>query len=119
MLTLTIRFIKSFEFRTTKNLIVKVEEKLSVKELLTEAIEKSKNTSGFKPYENCKFDTLKLYVKAHGSKSQNLVINLENDDFLHFEKTLAECGIENETEISLFNLDDYLAYKSGLQETKW
>jgi Uncharacterized conserved protein (DUF2340) len=119
MLTLTIRFIKSFQYRTTKNLIIQVEEGITVGELIGRAIEQSKTCSGFKPYANCVLDTAKLYVKAHGSKSQNLVINLQDDFFLDYEKSLEQEGIENETEISLFNLKDYLDYKNDLQDTKW
>ena len=100
-------------------MVIKVERQITIKDLLAAALLTSTTTSGFKPYSNCKLDTLKLYVKAHGSKSQNLVINLENDDFLNLESTLEECGIENETEISLFNKEDYFKYKSGMQETKW
>lgn len=40
-------------------------------------------------------DTLKLYTKAMGTKTQNLIINLEDDPekwFTDDEKTLAEYG---------------------------
>lgn len=88
---------------------------------------------------------MKLYVKAHESKTQNLIINLDDKDFLSMDATLFEQGIgtrnklslpksiciyiwldmdifilqrpkpkliiENETEISFFNRQDYLNYK--------
>lgn len=37
---------------------------------------------------------MKLYVKAHGSKTQNLIINLDHEDwFMDDNKTLAEYGV--------------------------
>ncbi len=79
-----------------------------------------------KPYFNCEFgiflfwfsDTMKLYVKAHGSKSQNLIINLDQQAFLDPLKTLNDCGIENETEISFFKKSDYEKFAAN-PETKW
>lgn len=59
-------------------------------------------------------DTLKIYTKAHGSKTSNLIINLDHDDELMLnddEATLADLGIENETEISFFNGAAYRAYQ--------
>jgi hypothetical protein len=64
-------------------------------------------------------DSMKMYVHAHGSKTSNLVINLEPTDvFFRDEETLEELGVENETEISFFNLKAYLDYKAN-PETKW
>lgn len=51
----------------------------------------------------------------------NLVINMDNDDATILkdqDKTLAECGVENETELSLFNMEAYLEYKKNPEE-KW
>lgn len=70
---------------------------------------------------NTRVDTLKIYSKAFGSKTMNLAINLEEDDKLVLsdtEKTLAEYGVENETDISAFNWADYEEYKKNPEE-KW
>lgn len=56
-------------------------------------------------------DTLKLYVKQHGSKSQNLIINLDEDGVFEDGMTLEEARIENETEISFYNQANFLEYK--------
>lgn len=51
----------------------------------------------------------------------NLVINMEDDDQLVLSdssKTLLQCGIENETELSVFNWNDYVEYKKNPEE-KW
>ncbi|KAK6541233.1 hypothetical protein TWF694_008600 [Orbilia ellipsospora] len=53
--------------------------------------------SGWKPYQNVQFDSMKLYTKAQGTKTQNLIINLDNPEWMFDDdsKTLAEvgCGI--------------------------
>ena len=66
------------------------------------------------------FDTLKVYVKAHGAKTSNLIINLDHEDWFldKDDQTLEELGIENETELSYFVRKDYDLYKSH-PETKW
>lgn len=52
--------------------------------------------------------------QAFGSKTNDTVINCENDDNLILKEslTLSECGVKNETEISFFKLDDYIEYKT-------
>jgi len=75
---------------------------------------------GWKPYRNVDLDTLKLYTKAHGAKTSNLIINLDHDDWILTDdsKTLVELGFENETEVSFFNGRDYEAFKLDPQ-TSW
>lgn len=109
---ITIRIIKSFEFRTFKNIILNLDELMTVQDLKLMLL--SKLPRGF----NGKYDTLKMYFKGHGSKTSNLIINLDNDDILDDSKTLKDCGIENETEISFFNLEDYMKYKEN-PVVKW
>ncbi|KAJ1328703.1 hypothetical protein BSLG_009938 [Batrachochytrium salamandrivorans] len=107
-MTLTVRLIKSFDYRTFKNLVVQhIAKDMLVKDFKILVL------------ENC----LKLYVKAHGSKSQHLIINLDHDSgddtyILDDAQTLASHGIEHETEVSFFNTSLYLAYKAN-PETKW
>ena len=60
--------------------------------------------SGFKPYRKVDFDTLKIYVKAHGFKvccnrhqadqTQNLIINMDNEEWTlnDDEQTLEDAG---------------------------
>ncbi|CAI2192132.1 13927_t:CDS:2 [Funneliformis geosporum] len=122
--TITIRLIKNFEYRTIKNLVfqhVNLETTtiIELKELVRERI---KTTSGLKAFRNVNYDTLKLYTKAHGTKTQNLVINIDDDThsvFLNDDSTLISCGIENETEISFFNREAYETYKTHPDVIKW
>ncbi|KAF9574186.1 hypothetical protein EC968_007281 [Mortierella alpina] len=121
--TLTIRVIKSFEYRTSKNLVLHNINLLTttVGDLFGLIIQQIKTTPGWKPYQNVTFDTLKLYTKAHGAKTMNLIINLDHDEDWILNKPealLAECGIENETEISIFNRELYEAFKQH-PDMKW
>lgn len=114
--TLTIRCIKSFEYRTEKNLVLRGLDltHLKVGDLIEQCQKAIKTTAGFKPYKLIKFDTLKLYTQAHSHKTMNLIINLENDDWIleDPEQTLADAGAVNETEYSLFNRDAYAKFKA-------
>ncbi|RIA97315.1 hypothetical protein C1645_752580 [Glomus cerebriforme] len=121
--TITIRIIKNFEYRTVKNLVLQHVnlETTTFKELKDLVREKINSTPGLKPFRNVNYDTLKLYTKAHGAKTQNLVINIDDDENLIFpdDATLISCGIENETEISFFNREAYEVYKTHPDVIKW
>lgn len=129
---LTIRIVKSFPYRNVKNHIL---PSVNLKETTPLDLIKSlrniiNTTGGLRPYRNVTYDTLKIYTKAHGSKSMQLVINLDHDDdwVLLCEdtsntiagdgKSLYELGVENETEISMFNWSDYQEFKQNPEE-KW
>ncbi|VDB88616.1 unnamed protein product [Peniophora sp. CBMAI 1063] len=120
--TLTLRVIKSFEFRTEKSLVLhdvnlETETVGGLKERARQAIQ---TQAGWKPYRNATLDTLKLYTKAHGAKTTNLIINLDHDEWILEDdsKILADIGFENETEVSFFNRELYEAFKKN-PETKW
>jgi len=63
---------------------------------------------------------VKLYTKAHGAKTTNLIINLDHDDWILNDESaiLASLGFENETEVSFFNRELYEAFKMN-PLTKW
>ncbi|EMG50776.1 AIM29 Altered inheritance rate of mitochondria protein 29 [Candida maltosa Xu316] len=125
---ITVRIIKSFPYRNVKNHIIKDIDLKSTtpKQLLDRIINVINTTGGLRPYRTVEYDTIKIYTKAHGSKSMNLVINFENDDewvlvsptITGNDKSLWELGIQNETELSLFKWDDYVEYKANPVE-KW
>lgn len=131
---LTVRIIKSFPYRNVKNQILpSVDLKNTNPAQLFEMIEKLiATTGGLRPYRTVEYNTLKVYTHAHGSKSMNLVINFEgdsDDDFMIFckdpsntksgtEKCLWDLGIENETELSIFNWEGYQDFKKNPEE-KW
>ncbi|KAL1936006.1 hypothetical protein VTP01DRAFT_140 [Rhizomucor pusillus] len=120
---ITVRCIKSFEYRTCKSLVLQHLnlETTTVGELKELVREKIKTTPGWKPYHNVQFDTLKLYTVAHGHKTQNLIINMEDDAKLIFaddSATLAWLGLENEAELSFFNREAYETFKKN-PDMKW
>ncbi|KAK7023781.1 hypothetical protein R3P38DRAFT_2954144 [Favolaschia claudopus] len=120
--TLTVRVIKSFEYRTEKsfvlhNLNLESTTVGHLKDLARAAIA---SQPGWKPYRNVTLDTMKLYTHAHGAKTTNLIINLDHDDWILDDdsKLLADLGFENETEVSFFNKELYTQFKANPQ-TNW
>lgn len=125
--TLTIRVIKSFPYRNVKNFVLKsynLKEKTG-HDLFQDCLNHINTDGAFRPFRNVSYDTMKIYTHAHGSKTVNLVINFDHDDDdwvidvkTPESKKLADYDIENETEISLYNLDDYIKFKANPEE-KW
>ncbi|KAF2071519.1 hypothetical protein CYY_007163 [Polysphondylium violaceum] len=118
---LIVRVIKSMEYRTIKNLLLKdIDLNTNVAEFKQIVREKIQTTSGFLPYRNKEYDSMKIYFIPHGQKSSNLTINLDQDEGLVLDdkKTLAECGIVYETEISFYRNEEYIKFKAN-PEVKW
>ncbi|TIA86441.1 hypothetical protein E3P99_03678 [Wallemia hederae] len=124
--TLTIRLIKSFEYRTTKNLILKGVDltQTTVMQLVEMCKKEVQSQPRYKAFRNVEFDCIKLYTQAHFHKTTNLIINIDNEHWIigDWDTLLADIvidghQIENETELSLFNKQ---AYDTFLQnpETK-
>ncbi|ODV60087.1 Aim29p ASCRUDRAFT_71131 [Ascoidea rubescens DSM 1968] len=121
--TITVRVIKSFAYRNVKSWVFHDIDltKTTIRELMELMNQVILSNSLFRPFKTSKFDTLKLYTKAHGAKTMNLTINMEDDQLLilkELDKTLYEYGVENETEISYFKMADYLEFKANPAE-KW
>eukprot|EP00105_Crassostrea_gigas_P044644 XP_019928792.1 PREDICTED: UPF0538 protein C2orf76 homolog isoform X2 [Crassostrea gigas] len=100
MATVTIRLIRSFEHRNLKHVVY-------------HDVDLTQSVADFKEF--VRKDTLKISHKAYGYKSNDPVINLEDDEklILKEESSLKENGVENETEISFFKMEDYLEYKKN------
>lgn len=121
--TITVRVIKSFAYRTVKPLVLR---NLNLLETTVEALKATvRNEIATKPawkaYRNVELDTVKLYTVAHGHKTTNLIINLEEDPHLMLnddKRNLASYGIENETELSIYNKAQYDEYVLD-PEMKW
>ncbi|CAB16364.1 hypothetical protein POMI540_0786 [Schizosaccharomyces pombe] len=120
--TLTVRVIRNFEYRTLKNVVFHDIDLATTtvdqfKKIIDERIQ---TDPSLKIYRTTHFDTLKIYVKAQQHKTQNLAINLDHDDWILNDgaKTLSLCGIENETELSYFELAAYKAYQANPVQ-KW
>lgn len=121
---ITIRIIKSFEYRSMKALVLKHVDltKMTVSELRDHCQKEVRSNPTFKPFRSWadKLDTLKIYTRAHGAKTTNLIINLDKPEWIldNNDKTLSEHGLENEAELSLFHRPDYDAFLQH-PETKW
>lgn len=135
---ITIRIIKSFEFRSMKAYVIKNIDltTTTVAQLEEKCRQEVKSNSAYRAFKSYadKLDTLKLYTRAHGSKTTNLIINLDHSDWVLQDKnlgalakaeqktkentTLAEIGVENETELSFFNKEAYEAFLAD-PSTKW
>ncbi|XP_048339342.1 UPF0538 protein C2orf76 homolog isoform X2 [Sphaerodactylus townsendi] len=96
--TITVRLIRSFEHRNFKPVVY---PSINLDQTVKEFIEFVKN------------DTMKIIHQAHGSKTSELVVSLEDDDklILAEDSTLKAAGIANETELAFFCMDDYRKYK--------
>ncbi|CCK72802.1 Aim29p KNAG_0L01830 [Huiozyma naganishii CBS 8797] len=124
--TLTVRVIKSFPYRNVKNLVLanyNLREKTGA-DLMHDCLQHIKSEGSFRPFRSVDYDTLKIYTHAHRSKTVNLVINFDHDDDWIIDtrdpqgKKLCEYDIENETEISMYKLEDYQKFKENPEE-KW
>ncbi|KAF9533334.1 hypothetical protein CPB83DRAFT_866862 [Crepidotus variabilis] len=115
--TLTVRIIKSLKFRTEKSLVIHHLDLTSTRvgDLKQIAKHSIATQQGWKPYQNLVLDTLKLYTKAHGSKTSNLIINLDHDDWILDDDTklLQDVGFEHETEVSFFSRLEYDSFRSN------
>ncbi|KAI9594934.1 hypothetical protein BDF19DRAFT_465814 [Syncephalis fuscata] len=112
----TVRLIKSFEYRTFKNLLI---HNVDLTQTVMEFKQHIREASGMKPFMTIDYDTLKVYTQAHGSKTNNLIINLNHDEWIMEDtKQLADYGLANETELSFFNRDAYETFKNDPQ-VKW
>lgn len=79
-----------------------------------------KTRPGWKVYKGVQLDTLKLYTHAHGSKTTNLIINLDHQEWILADPAalLQTLDIQNETELSFFNRADYDSFLEDPTE-KW
>jgi len=112
--TLSIRLIRSFEHRNLRFFpLQQVNLNWNTEELMTaikDRIQKSTNLPP--PFKKYDFDTLKIEHQAHGAKTNDPVMNCDNDDLLILKpgQTLSLCNIKSETEVAVFKMTDYQAY---------
>lgn len=140
---ITVRIIKSFEFRSMKAYVLKSVDltTMTIAQLEDKCRAEVKTNSAYRAFRSYaeQLDTLKLYTRAHGAKTTNLIINLDRPEWLLTDDnlgklikegegkregrtkentTLAEIGVENETELSFFNRKAYEAFLAN-PNTKW
>ncbi|PNJ58646.1 UPF0538 protein C2orf76 homolog isoform X1 [Pongo pygmaeus] len=95
--TITVRLIRSFEHRNFKPVVYHgVNLDQTVKEFIIFLKQDVPlRTSLPPPFRNYKYDTLKIIHQAHKSKTNELVLSLEDDDrlLLKEDSTLKAAGI--------------------------
>lgn len=118
--TITVRVIRNFEYRTIKNHVFRNVDltKWTPQTLIDEVKALVAVTGGFRPYRTVEFNGVKIYTHAHLTKTQNLSINLDHDDWILSEpskinKPLAELDVKNESELSVFNKQAYDEFKAN------
>jgi len=111
---LSIRLIRSFEHRNLRFFPLKAVDLSWTTEQLMSVIKENIATSSSlpPPFRKFNFDTLKIEHQAHGAKSNDPVMNCDNDDQLILKpgQKLSESNVRHETEIAFFKLSDYQAY---------
>ncbi|XP_039211638.1 UPF0538 protein C2orf76 homolog isoform X1 [Crotalus tigris] len=113
----TVRLIRSFEHRNFRPVVYhNVNLDQTVKEFIA-FVKKdiTSRTELLPPFRKYTYDTMKIIHQAHGSKTNELVVSLEDDDRLILEEdsTLKATGVANETELAFFCMDDYRKYKTN------
>ncbi|XP_053765559.1 UPF0538 protein C2orf76 homolog isoform X1 [Panthera pardus] len=115
--TITVRLIRSFEHRNFKPIVYRgVNLDQTTKEFIVFLKQDIPlRTSLPPPFRNYKYDKLKIVHQAHKSKTNELVLSLEDDDrlMLKEDSTLRASGIAHETEIAFFCEEDYKNYKAN------
>ncbi|XP_007425600.1 UPF0538 protein C2orf76 homolog [Python bivittatus] len=114
--TVTVRLIRSFEHRNFRPVLYHdVNLDQTVKEFIAFVKKDVMSRTGLlPPFRKYTYDTMKIIHQAHGSKTNELVVSLEDDDklILAEDSTLKVAGVANETELAFFCMDDYRKYKT-------
>lgn len=96
-LTLTVRLVRSFEYKTVRTLYFhNVDlEATSLVQLKSMVDERVQETENLRFLQAVPFDTFKIYSQPHGAKTSNPVINMIDDDKLilpDWSQSLASLG---------------------------
>lgn len=123
--TITVRLIRSFEYRTIRNHVFRNIDltKWTPRRLIAEVKALVAVAPGFTPYRTIEFDAVKIYTHAHLTKTQNLSINLDNDEWVlsvpeKLDTPLNDIGVMNESELSVFNYNAYAGFRENPVQ-KW
>ncbi|XP_043987852.1 UPF0538 protein C2orf76 homolog isoform X3 [Gambusia affinis] len=101
----TVRLIRSFEQRNFKPVVF---QQVSLNQTVQDFMRWVRD------------DTMKIIHQAHGSKTSELVMSLDDDEklILQDDQTLKAAGVANETEVGFFRKEDYVFYKTN-PKSKW
>lgn len=120
--TLTVRLVRSFEYRNFKPVVFQaVPLEQSVHDFIQHVLKDIETRPGLPPpFRKYHYDTMKIIHQAHGAKTNDLVMSLDDQDkpFLQGNESLRAVGIANETELAFFRKADYDVFKANPQ-TAW
>ncbi|XP_042350777.1 UPF0538 protein C2orf76 homolog [Plectropomus leopardus] len=118
----TVRLVRSFEHRNFKSVVFhRVRLEQTVQRFMQLVREDIVTRQGLPlPFKKYTYDTMKIIHQAHGAKTNELVMSLEDDEKLILQdgQTLEAAGVANETEVAFFRKEDYELYKANPQ-TAW
>ncbi|XP_029386304.1 UPF0538 protein C2orf76 homolog [Echeneis naucrates] len=115
----TVRLVRSFEHRNFKPVVFHGVDLDQTVQDFTQLVRDDITTRpGLPPpFRKYTYDTMKIIHQAHGAKTNELVMNLEDDEklILHDDQTLRTAGVVNETEVAFFRREDYCLFKTNPQ----
>ncbi|XP_034416840.1 UPF0538 protein C2orf76 homolog isoform X1 [Cyclopterus lumpus] len=119
---LTVRLVRSFEHRNFKPVVFHgVNLDQTVQNFIQLVRDDIATRRGLPPpFKTYAYDTMKIIHQAHGAKTNELVMSLEDDEnlILQDNQTLRAAGVANETEVAFFRKEDYGVYKAN-PKTAW
>ncbi|KAM4626996.1 UPF0538 protein C2orf76 homolog [Discoglossus pictus] len=120
--TVTVRLVRSFQHRNFRPVVYHgVQLDQTVQDFISHVQQDIATRAGLPPpFRQHSYDTMKILHQAHGSKTNELVVSLEDDQklILHGDRTLRESGVAHETELALFHDQDYKVFKEN-PISKW
>lgn len=118
----TVRLVRSFEHRNFKPVVF---HGVSLDQTVQDFIEFVRGDIATKsglppPFRKYAYDKMKIIHQAHGAKTNELVMSLDDDDklILQDDQTLRTAGVANETEVAFFREEDYRLYRAN-PKTAW
>ncbi|XP_072253901.1 UPF0538 protein C2orf76 homolog [Leuresthes tenuis] len=115
----TVRLVRSFQHRNFKPVVLHgVQLDQSVQDFMSLVRHDIATRAELPPpFRTFAYDTMKIIHQAHGAKTNELVMSLDDDEklLLHEDQTLRAAGIANETEVAFFRKEDYGLYKANPQ----
>lgn len=94
--TLTVRLVRSFEYRNFRPMVFQsVSLEQTVHDFIQHVLKDIETRSGLPPpFRKYHYDTMKIIHQAHGAKTNDLVMSLDDQDkpFLQENETLQAAG---------------------------
>ncbi|XP_070770329.1 UPF0538 protein C2orf76 homolog isoform X1 [Enoplosus armatus] len=113
----TVRLVRSFEHRNFRPVVF---HGVSVDQTVLDFMQRVRDDIATRPglpspFRNYAYDTMKIIHQAHGAKTNELVMSLDDDEKLILQdgQTLRGAGVANETEVAFFKKEDYGLYKAN------